>query len=299
MKLRELLCERISVSSHTHVLQNEISDIIHTVNNRISKQFTLPAEGKEYQAKMILMLNSALSRFLSEQADAITKGEVIINFTELENGTGSYVHETGTLSLSRPLLINIAQLAVQIKYAPSKQDVANSMLNAAISKLVKLFLHEITHVIQLKAAGKPYEKSKIHNKQGLDDYLSSINLKSKKQQSQYNGDPADLNKNRLNVFLARNDMANPKNVDVYLGQPEEVSAYAQEIVSDFATTLLNKPKTTQLKAIADFANQIKTNSVKTPYSKMAASTDPTYQKVYRRFVKQVYQELQSFKESLR
>lgn len=305
MKMNELLLERISVSSNTQQLQTEILSIVAEINNRTYKQFNLPEESKQYGFKLLVLLDAKITKFLTDKIKEIADTHVKIEFLDMDNesGSGGYVFEENKLKLHKKLLTNIANWAAHIRTQAamgktSNQQITINMLKTAIASLVKIFLHEITHVIQIKSAGKPYEKSNIYNKQQVDDYLSSLNLKTRKQQQNYKGDKEDLNKNRLNVFLARKDLNDPKNVDVYLAQPEEITAYAQELVSDFASKLVNKSKTQQLISINNFTNQLKTNQIQHPYSFMANSEDTKYKNVYRRFLKSVMQELVAFKEQL-
>ncbi len=175
--------------------------------------------------------------------------------------------------ITQELVSNIADRAVVAIYrgiiAGQPPDVISADVRTTIGQLTKIFIHELTHSVQLHTA-----KS--------DDYAHSY-----------------IERDKLKFYTAILDPKTQHDIDIYLGQPEEISAHAQELVSDLGTKLYEKPKREQLKIINQFFKDIQTNSIKHPYTHMASSKDPTMRLVFRRFLKQLYQELAEYKKTIK
>jgi phosphopantothenate synthetase len=80
-----------------------------------------------------------------------------------------------------------------------------------------------------------------------------------------------------------------------LGQPEEIAAHAQEFVAGILNQISKLPKDNQLTQIDKVLRSVHEIS---NYSMMKDQDNPSYKKVLNRYLKSVYQEFDSYRDSL-
>jgi len=274
MLLRELV-ESITLSQYHHGIKNDLFNIV--------------------------IKNGDILSYLKSKLNELSSTTVNVALKKMPKGDGAYVYDDNTLYINTPVIQNITRATKEYITATSSRDTKKHQLLDYINRLVAIFLHELTHVIQISKSEKPYEKSYVYNKSGVDKALTHLGLKSKKQRAAYQGDKDDLNLKKLNVYLARlGDPRSEINMAVDRAQPEEISAYANQTASEILATLDtdsdNRYQRTQLRNVLKKLKMSKNNLTKSiedykivnKYSK----------KAHDKFFKQLYLQLMNYYDSI-
>lgn len=236
MFLRELF-ESISVSQYTPELQKGILNIVRQNNN-----------------------SADIIQYLTSKLHDITGTKVKVKVKNMPKGDGAYIHDENTLYINTPVLKNVLDKVNEYKSSSTGKDTKKYSMVDSINRLISVFLHETTHVIQISKSGVPYEKSYVYNKPAVDKVLTKLNLKSKKQRAAYTGDKEDLNKTKLNVYLARlGDPTSEINIAVDRAQPEEIAAYANQSATEIISQLQEYDKHYQRAKIRTILKQIRSS----------------------------------------
>lgn len=289
MKIRELIVERISLTSHTSEVTGIIKKAVINIMNRKPK--TLPSDKPDMN--FFLIHNTLLVDSISASLESFVKSkfniDITVKFSRLEKGVGgSYNSETNSISFNSSPLIKIINLLYQ--HYTTNDDII-SEVSVIAHELTGIFIHEMTHVLQVKNGGTNREKSMIYNKGAVNQYVSGLEPDKAKQSKMLK--QAGISRNQINLILAKDALSDPKNVAIYKGQPEEIVAFAHEYIVKQLSLIINKSKEEQLQFIANSLKELSKASSETPYSNMKE-----YASVYRRFLKSVYLELVSYRDSL-
>jgi hypothetical protein len=279
MRLRELITESISVAQHTAIVRSTIGPaILKIITTQYNKQpLTDNAEmvrvEKVYRAKFEDMLSMTLIKL----AKQFTKNEVNVEFRNMSKGTGAYLEDENTIIIHNSIISSFIRSA--LVFHKSKQSNAldsktlqfvNGTKDQAIISLTNIFLHELTHAIQTQSGGK-YE---------------------------YKHGYIEPNKIKFFTAMAGDNPDTQKSKDIYMSQPDEISAYAQQKAVELINTIYKKPPQEQLAAVNALLKNISTHRTPHQYSDFGKNIDPKYKKVYKRYLKLVYQELSRYKEGL-
>lgn len=305
MLLKDILCERISLTPYNKQLHKDLTKIVLTTTKKIletSDLSNLISGMIAIRSNVEKDLVDNLSKYLKGKIKDITEKNINVKFVKLPNGDASYVDQDSTMYINDAIIKGISRKVIPHVYNTISGNIKPELLddvNKLISTLISFFLHELTHVIQLKSSGKPYEKSHIHDKEKVDSYLKSIDLDTKSKRRGYKGDKQDLNKHRLNVFLSRVlDPESDMSQRVYRAQPEEIGAYSQQVANDIVNSISKLPSKRQLKSINQILDDIKNNKTDISIVKKYADVGKDNIKVYQKFLKQLYQELDTYRDSL-
>lgn len=307
MLLRELLLERISVSHYTTQLTNDVNNMAKQLAASFfnSNKNLLKTDREKFVRLLYSKLKIQLEELLSDYVSKISNTDVRVKFKKMDNGTGEYAHDDKLLYIKDKLPIDMTNMLGATYYTtvtnPTKSVAAyKGFYNEAVKNIVIIFLHEITHVIQLASSGKSYEKSYIYNKPQVQDYLKSIDLDSPKKRKKYSGDSDDIKLSRLNVILAK--VLNPEsdiNRAVYHAQPEEIGAYSQQASTEIINSISKLSVDDKKKYIHDILDDIKNKKIEgsniPKILKQYSNISKEYNyKIYKKFLKQLYLELVSY-----
>lgn len=301
MKIKEILVEKISTTSHIEELTDHITDISFNV---IRKNFKLDIDKNIILSK----LSANISRYLQKFVNDVYGSDTKVSFGKVYNdATGQYKPEENEFVFKLKLLHDLTKHLFSYEEYIQRTNKRNleqkQLVIDDVKFLVKVILHELTHVIQLSASGKSYEKSYIKDYDSVNKILShpTIDLGTKKKRKEYvkkGGDPEDVNMNRLNALFNR-----AKFKHIYYSQPEEIEAYAQEAAVDIIQQMDDmNPKqkinyiTSMLYMIQHNSNNKNIPSAISTYSDIGKKYDP---KVYHRYLKKLYQELDSYRSNIK
>jgi len=268
MRIRECLCERISVSQKTPEVNSIILDAITPIFN---KKDTLPKPMVvEFLAKYNNLFTSAIKTGLTAFVKTTYNNDINIRFVNLKQGTGSYLEENNTINMTTKLIANL--ITIKINQLSGDTDFENA-LTAIVNKMAMIFLHELTHALQVQQ-GQRYE---------------------------YKHGYIEREKVKFFTALVQDKFATTdeeiKAREIYKSQPDEIAAYGQQAAVELINKIYKLPTDEQLQGINIFLKNIASRSTH-DYSKMRGRTEPGYEKSYRRFLKSVYQELDSYKDKL-
>ena len=265
MRIAELLSERISLSTFTptinKALQHAVMDIFKTPSKPPAKM------DMQFMVKYNTMFVNAIKPILTDYAKDITNTDVAIQFKSLPQGTGQYIEDTNTITISPKVLSKL----ITLLYKHQTDKIDTSDVITIISYLTSVFLHEVTHAKQV-SHGQRYEY-----KHGY------------------------VEKDKIKFFTAliqdefKSGEERTRAQEIYKSQPDEISAYAQEAASDLINKIFNLSFSEQVTAIDVFLKEIPKQST---YSDFKNRTEPGYEKVYRRYLKSIYQHLSDYKNSL-
>lgn len=265
MRIAELLSERISLSTFTptinKALQHAVMDIFKTPSKPPAKM------DMQFMVKYNTMFVNAIKPILTDYAKDITNTDVTIQFKSLPQGTGQYIEDTNTITISPKVLSKL----ITLLYKHQTDKIDTSDVITIISYLTSVFLHEVTHAKQV-SHGQRYEY-----KHGY------------------------VEKDKIKFFTAliqdefKSEEERTRAQEIYKSQPDEISAYAQEAASDLINKIFNLSFNEQVTAIDVFLKEIPKQST---YSDFKNRTEPGYEKVYRRYLKSIYQHLSDYKNSL-
>lgn len=265
MRIAELLSERISLSTFTptinKALQHAVMDIFKTPSKPPAKM------DMQFMVKYNTMFVNAIKPILTDYAKDITNTDVAIQFKSLPQGTGQYIEDTNTITISPKVLSKL----ITLLYKHQTDKIDTSDVITIISYLTSVFLHEVTHAKQV-SHGQRYEY-----KHGY------------------------VEKDKIKFFTAliqdefKSEEERTRAQEIYKSQPDEISAYAQEAASDLINKIFNLSFNEQVTAIDVFLKEIPKQST---YSDFKNRTEPGYEKVYRRYLKSIYQHLSDYKNSL-
>lgn len=291
MNANELLLEVLQLSKYTANTQHTIYNTLTKTGNGVFDMhhdlFNQEDGNAQFQKILRAAVKDALEQALMTIGQSITNHPVEVNLikfdTELDdNGNqkkdtamGQYIYPS-TVNMTIDFvgkLVNAMSLAYsQKELGPSKRtgkytDIKPIMI-ANINDVVHTFLHEIAHVIQLTNAGS-------------DDLARSY-----------------ITHDQIEVYLAKLNLAIQRNRDIYLGQPEEIAAYAQQFVIRSLAPYINQPPVKQRAFISALLPKIAEKAVTHEYTQYSENPDKRYIIMYRRFLKKVYLELQAYLEDL-
>jgi len=169
------------------------------------------------------------------------------NFNKLDSGSGQFIYPTSII-ITDKILINLTNLIGSTIIKDSNN--IQMMLKSVITNFVKVFIHELTHYKQLSKSGQ------VDNRNSL------------------------LIKNKFKLF---NELFNNMNKEIYYSQPDEIEAYANELVSSFLSSISNYDTEKRKKMLIGFLNKLKENKMSHPYQQMKH-----FKVVYNKFLKVVY-----------
>lgn len=248
----------------------------------------------------IITKNQDVLQYIKQKVMEITGVGIEVKVESMPKGDGSYVKETNTLTINSKVLKTIQVNLQKFLTAQSGKETLKHELNDSISRLTHIIVHESTHVIQLAKSGQPYEKSMVHNKSAVDNVMSKLGLKSKKQRANYQGDKEDLNLKKLNVYLAR--LGDPKseiNMVVDRAQPEEITAYANQSAAEIISTIDADDPRTIRSAIRHALKQLKNSKNNLTQSVKDYKIVNKYSvKAHNRFFKLLYLKLIDYYDSI-
>lgn len=300
MRLKEILVEKISTTSHIEELTDNITDISFNIMRKFNNDMT--------KKDILVKLSTSVSKYIQKFIDDTYSTNIIISFKKLEgDASGQYIPTENKFIFTSKLLHNLTihlydnGLFVN-RYGKNSNEIRNH-ITSDIKLLVKIILHELTHVLQNLESGTSYEKSYIKDYDSVNKILSrpSIDLGTKKKRKEYvkkGGDPEDVNMNRLNALFNR-----IKNKDIYYAQPEEIEAYAQESAIEIIQQMDDMAPTAKIKYITVILSKIQHNvstdaipSVVGTYAAIGKKHDP---RIYNRYLKKLYQELDSYRSKIK
>jgi len=296
MKIREIIVERVSLSANipevSRLLTNIIKHIIGKPPKTIPEKIDFNFMGIQ-NTKLVDAIVPALVTFAKQSQNV----NVDVKFVRLPAGVGAaFIPDENTIKMSSTMLTDLIRLF--FKYFTTGEDIMADVSNV-VAKMTAVFIHELTHVVQVTRGAGNHEKSMLYNKAAVDKYVDSLEPDRKKQSAMLK--TAGITRNQINVNLAKLDLENeivkPENIAIYKAQPEEISAFAHEYAVKQLSPILNKPKAEQLSFIDNSLRALATEAKddNNPYSGM---NTPEYQKVYRRFLKTIYGLLIDYRETL-
>lgn len=275
MLLRELLLETISTTQYFPEIQKDL--------------FNIFAKNGDY------------IEYLKSKVKDISGVDVNVSVKSPMKGDGAYVHDDNTLYINAPVINRILKNVKDYTTSTIGKETKKHELIDSVKRLTSIIIHELTHVIQLSKSGKPYEKSMVYNKPGVDKALTALGLKSKKQRAEYKGDKEDLNLKRLNVYLAR--LGDPKseiNRAIDRAQPEEISAYANQAASEIIADLQDYDKFTKRSELRKRLKQLKLSQSNLTKSIEDYKMVKEYnKKAHHKFFKLLYLELVNYYDTIR
>lgn len=267
MKIREILSERISLSNLApelnKSLHNAVMDVFNTPpHTPVSKM------DMQFMVKYNTLFVNAIKPILTYHAKQITDTDVTIQFKSLAQGTGQYIEDTNTITIAPKVIAKLISLL--FKHYTDKIDTSD--INIIINHITSVFLHEVTHATQV-SHGQRYEyKHGYIEKDKIKFFTALIQNEFKSEEEQ---------------IRAR---------EIYKSQPDEIAAYAQETASDLIGKIHKLSPQEQSTAINVFLKEISKQSI--PYSDFKGRSEPGYEKVYRRYLKSIYQHLDDYKSNL-
>ena len=137
-----------------------------------------------------------------------------------------------------------------------------------------IFLHELTHAIQVQH-GQRYEYKHGYVEKDKEKFFTALVQE---------------------VFDTPEEEARAN--EIYRSQPDEIAAYGQQKAVELINGIYKLPKNEQLHGIDIFLKDIASRA-KHEYSDFYGRSEPGYEKSYRRFLKSVYQELDSYKDKIK
>lgn len=271
MKIRELICERISVSQDTSTIHSLVMDSIRSV---IAIKSTPPKSITDmgFLIKYTNLLTNAINPQLVKFAKKRYNIDINIKFSKLNKGTGTFQEETNTIIISSVVLGNIIRVIFKLLNGETgfENDISEN-----VDKITMIFLHELTHAIQVNH-GQRYEYKHGYVEKDKVKFFTAL------------------------VQDAFDTPAEEKRAkEIYKSQPDEISAYGQQKAVELINKIHNLPKNDQTTAINIFLNNIGTGKINHDYNDFVNRTEPGYEKSYRRYLKVVYQELDSYRDSIK
>lgn len=265
MRIAELLSERISLSTYTPTVNKAL---LNAVTPIFKKPAQPPAKmDMQFMVKYNTAFVNAIKPILTDYAKDITNTDVTIQFKSLPQGTGQYIEDTNTITISPKVLSKL----ITLLYKHFTDKIDTSEIATIIGYLTSVFLHEVTHATQV-SHGQRYEY-----KHGY------------------------IEKDKIKFFTAlvqgefKSEEEKIRAHEIYKSQPDEIAAYAQETASDLINKIHNLPAVEQVTAIDVFLKEVPKQST---YSDFKNRSEPGYEKVYRRYLKSIYQHLADYKSSL-
>ena len=174
----------------------------------------------------------------------------------------------------------------------------NGTKDQAIVSLTNIFLHELTHAIQVQSGGR-FEYKHGYVEPDTEKFFGAM-AADKYDPEQVKKDAHELyaDPKEIEDYLKKKEAEAKRNKDIYFSQPDEISAYAQQKVVELINTIYKKPPQEQINAVDELLKDISSKASNHQYSEFGKSTDPKYKKVYKRYLKLVYQELARYKEMI-
>lgn len=304
MKIRELLNEHISVSPYTTVVKQALRDIVIELLD--VKRTISPDGNKDALMATLRQYNNAIIPVLMKLAKEISGMDVTVLFHKMPVGkTGSYNEDTNTIYITSSTLGNLASVTVEKariqKPTAEFYDKMNAVLQGSIRDITTVFLHEITHAIQV-SRGQKYEYKHGYIEKDPIKFFTALTIDAY--------DVEEMERAAKNLFdtkIARDHFVHymkqtaperdKRNKEIYLSQPDEIAAYAQQIATEFIQTIRDKSVFVRKRAIDAFLKALSKSSNVNQYSAFRDNLDPRYQMVYRRYLKLIYQELMRYREA--
>lgn len=307
MRLLELITESISVSQHTSTVRSTIGPaILKIITTQYNKQ---PLANKDEVVRVESIYRNkfkdTLVDILSNLTKQFTKNEVNVEFRNIGEGTGAYLEDENTIVIHNSIISSLVRAA--LVFHKSKQDntlndktlqFVNGTKDQAILSLTNIFLHELTHAIQVQSGGRFEYKhgyvepntKKFFTAMAADKYDPE---QVKKDAQKLYSDPKDIEQ-----YIKDKEDEAKRNKDIYFSQPDEISAYAQQRAVELINTIYKKTPQEQIAVVNALLKDIASQSSKHQYSDFGKNVDPKYKKVYKRYLKLVYQELSKYKDIL-
>ena len=270
MKLRELMCERISVSHNTKDVNSLILNAIKPV---FDKKDTPPKSMNDFAflVKYNTLFTNPIISVLTTFVKNNYNNDINIRFSKLKKGTGKYLEETNTILITTKLITNL----VILKFNQLKGEIGfENEITYIINRMTMIFLHELTHAIQVQH-GQRYEYKHGYVEKDKEKFFTALVQE---------------------VFDTPEEEARAN--EIYRSQPDEIAAYGQQKAVELINGIYKLPKNEQLHGIDIFLKDIASRA-KHEYSDFYGRSEPGYEKSYRRFLKSVYQELDSYKDKIK
>ena len=268
MKIHEILIERISIAQHTPALSDAVHQAIINIFNR--KPAKVPQKmDMEFLYKSNTEFVNAIIPILTKFAKDKNDNDVQVKFGSLQKGTGKFDEETNTITITSKLLSSSIKLLFN-HYTGESPSNTDTLIQHIVNRIVTIFSHELVHASQ-NVKGHKYEYKR--------GYIEPDKLK-------------------FFTALVKDQFNSPeekqRTMDVYKSQPDEISAYATETASDLIYNIYKLPIDEQKVAIDVFLKTVSNHT----YSEFKGRIEPEYKKVYRRYLKLIYQELADYKDKL-
>ena len=272
------LLERIELLTSARGLAD---DLIQEIDKKISSQYNRheivdyeEREGFVAVAKIVkLVIKQVLLRYNNQTKYRELDGVSIV-FTKIDDGgVADYEKESHVIRISIQYIGKISTLITATMAEFDANDVdkirtaelkKNDRLMSWISTIAGLYVHEITHAIQFGRARIP------------DSYRSY----------------SERNKKKFDAKLKRGELDGD-----YYASPEEIEAYAKQEALKLISAISNK--STDKDVVSKLTNIMRNiHTQGTYYSGFDDLTADMNLKIKRRFIKKMYQELDSYRQHL-
>lgn len=283
MKINELLNESVSISVLSRRLHREILDtlpkMIASRYNKFGsglalKQYLIDPDYEETPADrnsdistiknwIVTDLKSVIGKFLKEYYPQYSK----LTITFAAGHGGSYNHTTKTIYINSSYINSIAKefynALTSIVDANKKVSTLDVDIVANVVSIIKFFAHELVHHIQWSSSA-------------IEDPYRSYTLTDKaKFQEKMNQDVLDLD---------------------YYSSPEEIAAYAHGNATQMLSDMDYYPDGDQIEMVTDMMQYITTRG--SDYSQFDNQSPRIKKLVINRYLKKLYQELDSYRTHL-
>lgn len=271
------LVEAISLSSYSGNIKDRLFDTISKITKITHREHPITADAQTTHAFLIAInanLQDAIAELSKKLCIELTSYPVDINFKKYSEARarGQYIFSDNIIWLNSSIVGSISN-ALMTVYRNKLQGISDvvpqGIIRAKVNELTGILIHEFTHVIQL---------NKIGSEEKARSYVTN---------------------DQIEVYLAKLDQSIQRNQEIYLAQPEEIGAYAQEFVVKSLVPYTKESPDKIKKFIKSLLVKLQTREKEHTYTNLFSNnTNPQYQKVYRRFLTKVYQELQRYADRL-
>ena len=267
MKVTEIICESISLTTVTPKLNSALSNAVLHVFNSPPKS-PISKMDMQFMVKYNTVFVNAIKPILSQYAKHLTNTDVNIQFKSLTQGTGQYIEDTNTITITPKVLATL----IKLLFSHYTSKINMSDVKTTVDQITSIFLHEVTHAIQV-SHGQRYEYKHGYIEHDKIKFFTAL------VQDKFN---SEEERQRAN--------------EIYKSQPDEIAAYAQEAATGLISKIHKLPHEEQVTAIDVFLRELPKQNT---YTDFKNRSNPRYEKVYRRYLKLIYQTLDNYKSSLK
>lgn len=276
MKERELTNEVISASTQREAVLGAIEEAVKTSYATATKRGVF---GAPSPAKIIPRFKTEFERNLAVNLEQDISEISKVVWSDDTSANAAVNNTTQELMIGRRMADNITQwVEYCVEHGITDPDKIVQQSYKAIDYMAEILIHEIVHLIQ-------QERQPGTNK----DYRSY------------------LAKDKNRFYDAMTNMASPEDWEIYLASPQEIPAHAHQLVYRLISQAQQGKSLKSLPAdeIPYVIQELK-DTLRDVASGMSESgdtlkrymrfntTDPQKMKVFKRFMKSVYQEVQNY-----